>query len=129
MKTGKIFASAGCGKTTALLNLLEDVFRTNNIGPEKVLFTTFTRAGAYEARDRAISKFPHFGDNDFPYFRTLHSTCFRAISSPNIMTRPPRSSKTNTVSFFSMHFIAGAKRTKVIGPRRPNCKPSLKWSA
>lgn len=84
-KTGKIFASAGCGKTTALLNLLDEVFK-KGARAERILFTTFTRAGAYEARDRAIEKFG-FPETAFPYFRTLHSICYRAITGPKIMSR------------------------------------------
>jgi len=85
VKTGKIFASAGCGKTTALLDRLDSVFKAG-VASRSVLFTTFTRAGAYEARDRAIEKFG-FKEDDFPYFRTLHSTCYRAIVGPKIMSR------------------------------------------
>lgn len=82
---GKIFASAGCGKTTALLDRLDKVF-SDGVRATNVLFSTFTRSGAYEARDRAMTKFG-FGEDEFPYFRTLHSICFRAIVSPKIMSR------------------------------------------
>lgn len=85
MKVGKIFASAGCGKTTALINKLEQVFQ-KGIRPQEVLFTTFTRSGAYEARDRAVAKFD-FNPDHFLFFRTLHSICFRALQGPKIMSR------------------------------------------
>ena len=84
MRIGKIFASAGCGKTTQLLNHLDDVFK-NGTKPENVLFTTFTRAGAYEARDRAIEKF-NFDPDKFIYFRTLHSICYRELRNVQVMS-------------------------------------------
>lgn len=84
MKISKIFASAGCGKTTALLEELDLLFQ-KGVKPEEVMFTTFTRSGAYEARDRAVQKFS-LKEEKFIFFRTLHSICYRALNAPKIMT-------------------------------------------
>ena len=70
-----IFGGPGCGKTTYLITLLEKLLKTCN--PDEIALVSFTKKGCYEGRDRAMKKFG-FGENDFPYFRTIHSLCFRA---------------------------------------------------
>ena len=47
--------------------------------PEKIIFTTFTTAGANEAKERALKKFPQYREDQFRYFRTLHSLGYRNI--------------------------------------------------
>lgn len=47
--------------------------------PEKIIFTTFTNAGANEAKNRAMQKFPQYREDQFRYFRTLHSLGYRNI--------------------------------------------------
>lgn len=69
-----IIGPPGTGKTTRLLNILEDELK--HVDPNKIAFVSFTRKGAYEARDRAIDIF-NFNKHDLPYFRTLHSMAFR----------------------------------------------------
>jgi len=46
--------------------------------PRTIAYVSFTRRAADEAIDRACSKFNLLRD-DLPYFRTLHSLCFRAL--------------------------------------------------
>lgn len=76
METNIIFGPPGTGKTTHLLDVLEkELLETD---PDKIAFVSFTREGAYQGRDRAIEKFRYTQD-DFPYFRTLHSIAFRAL--------------------------------------------------
>lgn len=75
MEKTKIFGPPGTGKTTRLLDILETELKT--VDPTKVAFTTFTRAGANEAKDRARKRFG-FTHDDLPYFSTLHSLAFRA---------------------------------------------------
>ncbi len=76
MKTNIIYGPPGTGKTTYLLDILEKELR--EVEPDKIAFVSFTRQGAYEGRDRAIEKFG-YKEDDFPYFRTLHSIAFREL--------------------------------------------------
>lgn len=71
-----IFGAPGCGKTTYLINLLQDLLKEHE--PDKIAFVSFTKKGSYEGRDRAIEKF-NFKEEDFPYFRTIHSIAFRQL--------------------------------------------------
>jgi len=70
-----IFGAPGCGKTTRLLEILEEELKQNE--PDKIAFVSFTRKGTYEGADRAKDKF-NYRDEDLPYFRTLHSIAFRS---------------------------------------------------
>lgn len=70
-------ASAGTGKTTALMDELNEALKETT--PDTVVFTTFTNAGAAEAATRAREKFPTYNDHQFRYFRTLHSLSYRNI--------------------------------------------------
>ena len=69
-------ASAGTGKTTTLLNKLEELLE--HTAPDRIVYTTFTNAGANEAIERACKRFD-LKPEQFPYFRTLHSLCYRNI--------------------------------------------------
>lgn len=70
-------ASAGTGKTTTLMNLLTNCLEKTN--PKKICFTTFTKAGAQEAIDRALIKNPNYVLSDFEGFSTLHALCYRRV--------------------------------------------------
>ena len=70
-------ASAGTGKTTTLMDLLTDCLEKTN--PKKICFTTFTKAGAQEAIDRALVKNPNYVLSDFEGFSTLHALCYRRV--------------------------------------------------
>jgi len=70
-----LVASAGTGKTTALLNILEELLE--HTPPERIIYTTYTNAGANEAIDRACKRFPSVLPEQFKHFRTLHSLCYR----------------------------------------------------
>ena len=82
-KVNKIAGPPGTGKTTELLNIVEKLL-SNGTRPEEIVYTTFTRAGSYEARDRAIQRFGYTED-EFPYFRTLHSLCYRLLGGGPVM--------------------------------------------
>ena len=76
----KIFGPPGAGKTTYLLNVVNDELE-KGVPSVKMGYFSFTRKAANEARDRAIQKFPHLNaKTDFPYFRTLHSLAFHCLS-------------------------------------------------
>ena len=77
----KIFGPPGTGKTTYLLNVVDESL-TKDIASERIGYFSFTRKAANEAKDRAIQKFPHLNARtSFPYFRTLHSLAFHCLGT------------------------------------------------
>jgi superfamily I DNA/RNA helicase len=71
------------GKTTRLLEILEEKLKTYS--PREIAYVSFTREGAYQGKYRAMAKF-NCADEDFPFFRTLHSLAFREMNAnPNMM--------------------------------------------
>lgn len=78
----------GTGKTTTLLNKVEEIME-GGVHPGDIAFCSFTRKAAYEARDRALAKFPELKAKDLPYWATLHSVCFRRLhlSRSDVMGR------------------------------------------
>ena len=64
-----IFGPPGTGKTTKLLQIIEDAI-ADGIQPERIAFLSFTRKAAQEAIDRACIKF-NLDSKHFPHFRTL----------------------------------------------------------
>ena len=69
MRTDLVLGPPGTGKTTYLLNKVDEAIKSG-ISPERIGFFAFTKKAAEEAKTRALSK---FGDINLPYFRTLHS--------------------------------------------------------
>jgi len=74
----RIFGPPGTGKTTELLGFVEGEL-LNGVRPEQIIYTSFTRAAAREARDRALDKFMDYHPDDFVWFSTIHSICFRLL--------------------------------------------------
>jgi DNA helicase-2/ATP-dependent DNA helicase PcrA len=85
----KIFGPPGTGKTTYLLNRVEQELGAG-ISPMSIGYFSFTKKAANEARDRAVAKFPFLHPKtDFPYFRTLHSLAFRCLAiNADMIMRP-----------------------------------------
>ena len=77
-------ASAGTGKTTTLMELLTDCLEETD--PKKICFTTFTKAGAQEAIDRALVKNPSYVLSDFEGFSTLHALCYRRVPRKQMLS-------------------------------------------
>ena len=72
-----ILGPPGTGKTTYLLNLIEDALDTG-VDPEHMGFVAFTKKAAKEAIERAENRFG-LTERRLPYFRTLHSLAFRML--------------------------------------------------
>lgn len=72
-----ILGSPGCGKTEALLGLVEGELERGT-KPEKIGFVSFTKRATEEAITRACQKFK-MERRQFPHFRTLHSLCFHYL--------------------------------------------------
>ena len=72
-----IFGAPGCGKTTYLLDVLEKELK--HYEPNRIAFISFTRKGAKEGLVRAREKFK-YREDQLPYFRTLHSLCFKILN-------------------------------------------------
>jgi superfamily I DNA/RNA helicase len=75
MRPTLILGGPGCGKTTALLKIVEEAL-SQGVAPDRIAFVAFTRKAAQEARERMTEK---FGIDSIPYFRTLHSFAFSQL--------------------------------------------------
>jgi len=73
-----ILGPPGTGKTTTLLNLVDE-FIQKGIRPRQIGYFSFTKKAATEAADRAAEKFGLDKENDLPFFRTLHSYAFNQL--------------------------------------------------
>jgi len=73
-ETHIIFGPPGTGKTTKLLSIVDEYLQ-QGLSPADICYVGFTRRAANEAKERAIEKFK-FAEDQFPWFRTLHSLSF-----------------------------------------------------
>jgi superfamily I DNA/RNA helicase len=84
-----ILGSPGCGKTTALLDILEQELKAGT-HPSKIALLTFTRRAAQEAVERVLDKFD-LERKSFPHFRTIHSLAMRFSGlTPNSLLQGAR---------------------------------------
>lgn len=74
----RLYGPPGTGKTTELLGYVKNEL-ASGIRPEHIIYTSFTRSAAREARDRALTKFLDYHPDDFLWFSTIHSICFRLL--------------------------------------------------
>lgn len=72
-----IFGPPGTGKTTRLMDILEDELSCHH--PSEIAYVSFTREGANQGKNRALTRFTVYKEADFKYFRTLHSMAFQAL--------------------------------------------------
>tara|TARA_R110000824_G_scaffold8339_3_gene37723 strand:- start:535 stop:2070 length:1536 start_codon:yes stop_codon:yes gene_type:complete len=82
----RIFGPPGTGKTTSLLNKVDDALQRGT-QPNRIAFLAFTRKAAEEARERAAERFKLDPKKDLMYFRTLHSLALTLsdISTDQVM--------------------------------------------
>ena len=78
----RIFGPPGTGKTTTLLNMVDEQLQKGT-NPNHIAFLAFTKKAANEAKERAAKRFNLDPDEDLCFFRTLHSL---ALSMTEIRT-------------------------------------------
>ena len=77
MKSHVVVGGPGTGKTTHLLNIVDQAL-SSGIPPEKIGYFSFTKKAANEAITRAVDKF-QIPEERFRYFRTFHSFSFAQL--------------------------------------------------
>jgi len=82
----KIFGPPGTGKTTTLLNLVDEYIKKGT-PLNKIGYFAFTRKAANEAKDRMLSNNPNLDKKDLVHFQTLHSHAFHVLglNEDNVM--------------------------------------------
>jgi DNA helicase-2/ATP-dependent DNA helicase PcrA len=70
-----VFAVAGAGKTTAMVNRIAQLLRLNKTKPEKILATTYSKEGTKDLEAECAK----LGIPNTVYIRTLHSIAFGLI--------------------------------------------------
>lgn len=73
-----ILGGPGCGKTTRLLQIVEEEMKAG-VAPSEIAFLAFTNAAANEAKERAAEKFGLDPETDLPWFRTIHSLTYARL--------------------------------------------------
>lgn len=82
-----VLGPPGCGKTTYVLNSIEELMSAGN-EPDRIAFVSFTRKAINEAIDRAVDRF-NLKRNRFPLFKTIHALAFAGlgISKKDMMAK------------------------------------------
>ena len=79
----KYFGPPGTGKTTTLMNIVED-YLDKGTPPEKIAFISFSVKAAEEGKNRAHLRFG-LGFDEMPYFCTSHAFCKRIMGISQVM--------------------------------------------
>lgn len=64
--------------TSRLMHILGEQLVTTD--SSRIAFVTFTRKGVSEGVSRVLKKYPFLSYEQLPFFRTLHSLCFRELN-------------------------------------------------
>lgn len=72
-----VLGPPGTGKTTTMLGVVDEALG-RGVPPDRIGYVSFTQRAAYHARDGAAERFS-LQPAQLPYFRTLHSICFRVL--------------------------------------------------
>jgi len=80
VKRTAIFGPPGTGKTTKLLEIIEQELKAG-VNPLEIAFVSFTNAAVNEAKTRTAKKFT-LKKKDMFWFRTIHSLCFSLSRLP-----------------------------------------------
>jgi ATP-dependent helicase/nuclease subunit A len=85
-----VSASAGCGKTTSMINRIADIISKEKISISKLLVVTFTRAAAAEMKEKLRNKLISYPEGSFEYNQaenldicdigTIHSFCSKVCA-------------------------------------------------
>lgn len=82
----KVFGPPGTGKTTWILNKVEELLE-KGIKPDRIALVSFTNKAVEEFVDRALLKFCKYTREDFPWFRTIHSLCNKCGDGRKILSQ------------------------------------------
>lgn len=85
-KVHKIFGTAGSGKTTFLINLLEKMIKSG-VNPNKIAFVSFTNKAVDEIVERCLKRFTQFNKDYFKYFKTIHSLCYKELENKQVISK------------------------------------------
>lgn len=80
----KIFGTAGAGKTTKLISIVEELLKKTT--PDKIVFASFTKKAVEEMIERILIKFPNLDKQQFKYFKTIHALGYSSSSSKKLIT-------------------------------------------
>ena len=122
MRTDIIFGPPGTGKTTALLGEVEAALAAGT-DPARIAYFAFTRKAATEAAERATQRFD-FTEEDFVWFRTLHSAAFHilGLSTESVMQQHHYNEMAQALGYtFAHSYDESIERVPVEGALGDRC--------